>query len=251
MLTPRQRASFFEEGYLALEGLFSEGEIAPLRRAFERLQHRATELNGSGEIRQSKFVVDGDAEQGLRIHRVVGCGAVEPELARIAADQRLLAPVGELLESSHVVQLLNQAHFKLPGDEVAFGWHQDSVHRRYGTELWRDVNGTGSYVQTVLAIDDITEENGPLRFACGSGARGHREPNGGSLPDDLARQCRVEAPTMRAGGVLLFGPYVYHASEPNRSPQPRRVLINGYASPGANRRHYPWLGSGKLMAVPA
>ncbi|HEY6322362.1 MAG TPA: hypothetical protein VJA16_12460 [Thermoanaerobaculia bacterium] len=42
------------------------------------------------------------------------------------------------------------------------GWefeaHQDSEHRRYGTAEWRDVGGRGSYVQSVVAIDDSTPD---------------------------------------------------------------------------------------------
>jgi ectoine hydroxylase-related dioxygenase (phytanoyl-CoA dioxygenase family) len=53
--------------------------------------------------------------------------------------------------------------------------------------------------------------------------------------------------TMEPGDALFFGPYVFHASEPNRGRSPRRALINGYASPGANRRVYPGRGSGRLL----
>jgi hypothetical protein len=54
---------------------------------------------------------------------------------------------------------------------------------------------------------------------------------------------------MAAGGVLLFGPYTFHRSLPNRSSRPRRVFINGYAAPGANRRVYPGEGAGRLLSV--
>lgn len=249
MLSPAQIERFERDGFLAVPGVFSQGELESLRRAFDRLEAIAAELPGPRDVGASRFVVE-RPDGVLRIHRVVGCGAVEPELGRIGADARLTERAARLLGGEHVVQLLNQAHFKLPGDGVAFGWHQDSVHRRYGTELWRDVNRRGSYVQCVLAIDDVTADSGPLRFAVGSHLRGHREPTGGTLPPDVEGHCAIEAPTLAAGGLLLFGPYVYHASSANRSKRPRRILINGYASPGANRRDYPWLGTGRLMHAP-
>ena len=53
--------------------------------------------------------------------------------------------------------------------------------------------------------------------------------------------------TMEPGDVVMFGPYTFHSSEPNRSDHPRRALINGYAARGANRRVYPGRGSGRLL----
>ena len=61
-------------------------------------------------------------------------------------------------------QLINQAHFKLPGDEVAFEWYQDSTHRGYGGKYWQYVNGWGSYVQTLTTIDEVSQRNRPGYF---------------------------------------------------------------------------------------
>ena len=52
---------------------------------------------------------------------------------------------------------------------------------------------------------------------------------------------------MRAGSVLVFGPYAIHRSLPNRSGVPRRVFINGYAYPGANARVYPGEAAGRTL----
>jgi hypothetical protein len=57
-------------------------------------------------------------------------------------------------------QIINQAHFKMPGDGVAFEWHQDSQNRRYGTELWTDGGAPhGAYIQTLTAVDEVTAYN--------------------------------------------------------------------------------------------
>jgi hypothetical protein len=47
--------------------------------------------------------------------------------------------------------------------------------------------------------------------------------------------------------VLFFGPYAVHGSTSNESKYSRRVLINGYAYPGANGRVYPGEGSGRRL----
>jgi ectoine hydroxylase-related dioxygenase (phytanoyl-CoA dioxygenase family) len=54
---------------------------------------------------------------------------------------------------------------------------------------------------------------------------------------------------MEPGSVAFFGPYTVHSSLPNRSASPRRILINGYAYPEANRRIYPGEGAGQRIRL--
>ena len=61
-----------------------------------------------------------------------------------------------------VAEIINQAHFKAPGDGVDFPWHQDSVNRGYHTGKFLDVHGNRSYVNIAVAIDAETPDNGPL-----------------------------------------------------------------------------------------
>jgi ectoine hydroxylase-related dioxygenase (phytanoyl-CoA dioxygenase family) len=96
----------------------------------------------------------------------------------------------------------------------------------------------------------MTDENGPLEFvpieavAVDAAGRLAAAPDGPRV--DASRAIPV---TGRAGDVLFFGPYAVHGSTPNTSTKPRRVLINGYAAPGANRRYYP--GRGACRTLPA
>ena len=245
------RRAFDVRGFVILVDLFSADEVRRVREAFDRLEARAAAIESGGEQDGAVFFVHpiahGPRAGSNAIDRVCWAGAAEPELLALAEDPRLLTPVARLLGTEAMDQLINQAHFKLPGDGVAFPWHQDSTHRRYGTSDWIDVNRRGSYVQTVLALDDVDDTNGPLRFLPGSQRTGHRDlPRDGALPPDLARVEPVSA-TMKAGSVALFGPYVVHGSTANRSDRPRRVLINGYACPGANRRVYPGRGAGRRL----
>ena len=48
----------------------------------------------------------------------------------------------------------------------------------------------------------------------------------------------------KPGDTLFFGPYAAHASFENTSAMYRRVLINGYAYPGANDLNYPEIYGG-------
>ncbi|HZF12912.1 MAG TPA: phytanoyl-CoA dioxygenase family protein, partial [Thermoanaerobaculia bacterium] len=173
--------------------------------------------------------------------RVVWAGGCEPAFLAAGCDVRLTSIVGQLLGSSRADHLLNQLHAKYPHDGLEFEPHQDSEHRRYGTPEWRDVDGRGSYVQAVVAIDDSTPENGPLVFYPRSGRRGHLDP--ALVRHRYRRRLGVPA-LLAAGSAAFFGPYVVHRSAENRGTAPRRIAINGFALPGANARAYFGAGTG-------
>jgi ectoine hydroxylase-related dioxygenase (phytanoyl-CoA dioxygenase family) len=243
---------FYEEGYLILENLFSREEVAAMGEAAEQLRAVGRELAAalppeSGEEKVehagSQFVFGGE-NGSRRLLRVVWAGGCEPAFLACGRDARLTSVVGQLFGSGSAVHLLNQLHAKYPNDGLEFEPHQDSEHRRYGTPEWRDVDGRGSYIQTVVAIDDTTPENGPLIFYPGSGRRGHLDP--ASVRRRFQDRPGVPA-LLTAGSAAFFGPYVVHRSAENRGLSPRRIAINGFALPGANSR--PYFGSGTGVPV--
>ena len=253
-LTREHVDEFYERGFVLVRGVFAHAEVEEMRAAFERLRDTADRLGETCMHRGAQFVLERGAGDGtaasVRIHRICWCGAAEPLLSRYGMDPRLLAMASQLLGSKEMNHLINQAHFKEPGDGVEFPWHQDSTHRRFGQEEnWRDVNGRGSYVQTVTAIDPVGKDNGPMHLIPGSCTLGHIAPRSdGELPPSVDARSAVAA-EMEAGSVLLFGPYTFHSSPPNRSSRTRRIFINGYAYPGANSRVYPGDGAGRLVSV--
>src|SRR5262245_33933228 len=250
-LTESQIRDFYEIGFLLVPSVFSSAEVAQMRAAFARLESTARGLTEPGMVRGSQFVVERKARGGARTrdHRVVWCGAAEPVLSKFGRDPRLVRIAAQLLGSRTMSQLINQAHFKIPGDGVEFPWHQDSTHRRYGREEWRDVNGRGSYVQSATALDEVTRDSGPIEFIPGSPRLGHLDiPSDGRLPDSVDPG-RAVTPLPRPGDVIFFGPFTIHRSLPNRSSHPRRTFINGFAFPGANSRVYPGDGAGRTVGI--
>ncbi|MBW8876560.1 MAG: phytanoyl-CoA dioxygenase family protein [Acidobacteria bacterium] len=254
-LSPADLRRFHDDGYLILEDLFSREEVAEMAAAAERLRAVGREIAAAlpasedeaserkVEHAGSQFVFGGagGSNGSCRLLRVVWAGGCEPAFLDCGRDARLTAVVGQLLGSSTAVQLLNQLHAKYPNDGLEFEPHQDSEHRRYGTPEWHDVNGRGSYVQTVVAIDDSTPENGPLVFYPRSGRRGHLDPT--SVRRRYRDRPGVPA-LLAAGSAAFFGPYVVHRSAENRGAAPRRIAINGFALPGANSRPYFGAGTG-------
>ncbi len=255
-LSDREIEDFFTVGWIMKTALFRPDEIARMKASFDDLERIAAGLGASGTHRGSHFVL-GEKNGSQVIKRVVWAGGSQPYLLEIGADSRLIAPCAQLLASDVMDQLLSQAHFKRPGDGVIFGWHQDIQHRDKGNRTWIDVNGRGSFVQTLIAIDEMTANSGPLKFIPGSSTWGrvnfgdHDYDDSGYAAKRPPEFHEEEAVTILAkpGDTLFFGPYTAHASFENTSRQYRRVLINGYAYPGANRRVYPGNGSGRSITL--
>jgi ectoine hydroxylase-related dioxygenase (phytanoyl-CoA dioxygenase family) len=256
-LTDDEMRAYFEVGWVVRRALFRADEVARMRACFDELERMAHDLPATALHRGSYFVLA--EKNGTRvINRVVWAGGSQRYLLEVGSDARLTMPCAQLLQSDAMDHLLNQAHFKRPRDGVTFGWHQDIQHRDKGNGTWTDVNGRGSFVQTIIALDEMTPDSGPLLFIPGSakwgrvecGDEAEHERFGTSKPAKFREKQAVRM-AARPGDTLFFGPYTVHASFENTSERYRRILINGYAFPGANRRIYPGDGAGRRLTVAA
>lgn len=245
---------FFEIGWITRRALFGADEVERMKACFDELEQIAGELTETG-LRDGSYFVLGHKDGRRVIQRVVWAGGSQRYLLEVGSDPRLTIPCAQLLHDHAMDHLLCQAHYKRPGDGVKFAWHQDIQHRDKGNGTWADVNGRGSFVQTLVVLDEMTPDSGPIFFVPGSSKWG-RVDFGRRDDDRPAIACapfREEDAVMvlaRPGDTLFFGPYTVHASFENSSDRYRRVLINGYASPGANHREYPGDGAGRRLLAP-
>lgn len=252
-----ERAAFEADGYFVRRGVFAEADLAAARAAFDRLYAKAQRRGVTGLEDGAHFVLSGDPTHPT-VDRIVWAGGAEPHLLALAARPALLSPALALLGSDACEQLLCQAHYKMPGDGVSFAWHQDIQHRDKGGTSWQDRNGLGSYVQTILLLDPMTEENGALKFlpreVLGLAPRQRLSDRSYDYSEGMgakdAEHPEAQVVEGAPGDVLFFGPYAVHGSCPNGGTTPRRVLINGYAFPGANGRVYPGDGAGRRLPTP-
>ncbi len=250
MLSRAQVSEFFASGFLTLPGFFGSESVALMRAAFSRLERRAQRLGSTESVDGSLFVVEPAQDGSVKIERVVWCGAAEPALAVLGRTAPLLRVMGRLLGSPVVDQLINQAHIKVPGDGVHFPFHQDSYHRRYGTRWFSDVNGQGSFVQSLTAVDAMAPDNGGLWVVPHSHLGGHIETADGRLPEHAFDRSAAIPMRLEPGDLMLLSPFTIHGSGPNAGTTRRRVFINGFASPSANQRDYPGCGVGLRLNVP-
>jgi ectoine hydroxylase-related dioxygenase (phytanoyl-CoA dioxygenase family) len=165
------------------------------------------------------------------------CKIEQPQFASQALRDLLCHPAlgalaAELTGASKVqvwwVQLLYKPSLA-PGVQSAtsVGWHQD----RYYWSAWEE----GSELFTAwIALSDVREESGPMRFVRGS----HRwglVPENDFFKQDLADQrsaislpagetWQEVAAILPPGGVSFHDDYTLHGSGPNASGLPRRSL---------------------------
>jgi hypothetical protein len=256
ILTDSEVHEFHDNGWITKPALFRRDEIARMQKCFERLEWLAQGMRESGLKQGSHFVL-GEKSGARIIKRVVWAGGSQPYLLQVGEDSRLTLPCAQLLGSRQMDQLLSQAHFKRPGDGVIFGWHQDIQHRDKGDGQWQDINGRGSFVQTLIVLDEMTADSGPLQFVPGStkwgrvefGDHDYDDPEYKAKQPPQFNEADVVTINAQPGDTLFFGPYTAHASFQNKTDSYRRVFINGYAYPEANSRVYPGDGAGRTISV--
>ena len=129
----------------------------------------------------------------------------------------------------------NKLNMKAKAHGAAVEWHQDWAFYPHTND---DLLAVG------VAIDAMTEENGCMLMVPGSHKTeltSHHE-NGvfvGAVADPDFNPQRVEKCLVGAGGISLHHVRTLHASAPNHSTNPRRLLLLQYCSLDS----WPLLGS--------
>jgi len=229
-------SQFHRDGYAIIRGLFDADEVAALSDAFGRIHARAMALGRSWRDRNIFFRIADDKALGPILRYAQWAAWLDPTLEETRRDPRILAVLEPLL-GRNLKQIINQLHWKPPGAAMAdFGFHQDSRSRR-PRGAYRDL--ANSYVQTGIAVDPHTSENGAMILCPGS----HRL---GELPFDPEKHSMdvaldvADLPTFGAdpdnlvtlelapGDFALWHVHTLHGSGPNRALIDRRLYINGY-----------------------
>ena len=148
---------------------------------------------------------------------------------QLSTHPRVLDCMEQLLGAN--VLLKSTRLFYKHGQSASFvGWHQDGI-----TERLEDARVPGVWI----GITAATVENGCLRVV----PRSHRlglvphafRPHADNLTaEGITAQAEIESPhdiVMRPGEMSLHHPLVLHASNPNRSTEPRIGFTATYSTP--------------------
>jgi 2-aminoethylphosphonate dioxygenase len=226
VLTAEQMAAYREQGWLLARGFVAPPELEALARWTDELVARPEEP-GKHMVYCEPSLHDAARRIIQRIENFcpyhVGFDAfVRHGRLREAVEQLLGAPACLFKE---------KINFKMPGG-AGFEPHQD---QQAGWSRYASM-----FITAMVTIDRATIENGCLEM--GDGAR---------LSDLIGAEWRpltaeemksfslVPVPT-EPGDVLFFDSYAPHASKPNMTDRPRRILYLTYnaAAEGDHRARY-------------
>lgn len=207
ILTRKQLIDYDELGFIQSIPILSETEVEYYRAEIEKtcraIGGHVTRINATHLFFRWAWE--------LSIHRRV-----------LDCMEQLLGP-NILLKSTRL--------FYKYGQSASFvGWHQDGI-----TERLEDARVPGVWIGLTAA----TVENGCLRVV----PRSHRlglvphafRPHADNLTTQgITAQAEIDSPhdiVMRAGEMSLHHPLVLHASNPNRSTEPRIGFTATYSTP--------------------
>lgn len=224
-ISKAQAAQFDRDGYLVLESLFSDVEVAFLQR-------EAGKLLSDPDALEEETVI---SEPGSReIRSIFRIHAQSQVVARLAADERL-ADVARFLLGDEVYIHQSRLNYKPGFQGKEFYWHSDF-------ETWHVEDGMPrmrALSMSVLLAENMAH-NGPLMLIPGS----HRSflTCVGQTPEDhyrmslkrqeygvpdedslaeLAHKHGIVAPTGKPGSVVIFDCNIMHGSNGNITPFPR------------------------------
>ncbi len=229
-LSEAQRLSYQRDGYVLLPALFDAAQTAAMAAESDRLVDEL--VNASLALGEVSPRIDlRSRTEGPVLLKIQPLADVSPLLRQVSEDDRLLQPMRDLLgceplmleEKLNGKELLDCDLGDLPVRPAApdFPFHTD-YHYFY-------LDGyPPETLSSAIAIDACTRENGALRVVPGSHLR-QDWPMASTWPPYLdaasfpaQAQVYLECP---AGTVVVFDSRLAHASSPNATTQPRRLLI--------------------------
>jgi ectoine hydroxylase-related dioxygenase (phytanoyl-CoA dioxygenase family) len=240
-LSVEQLASFARDGYLVLQDQFSEDELAECREASDRIIEMSINSTLALGRRHPRLDAKVHDDGRVTVRKIQPINDLDDRLAAIASDERLVGPLRQLMDDEPILmeeKLNPKQTLDTRGLDLAV-LARSSFNREVGMEGFHLHHDWGYYRQqgypentlsSAVVIDDCAGR-GPLRVIPGShlvdAPLVDDDPESGSgvvvdgffSPDDLVP---LDVP---AGAVMLFHAKLVHDSEPNRSRQPRRVMI--------------------------
>ncbi len=234
MLPTEQIAAFQRDGYLVINNLLSEAELAPIEAVFERFLQADPELVAA--MGRDFCDMSGPYDRAFADFNIINAvlpRKYAPKLAGNLFEQYAQALAEQLLGPEATLDY-DQFLSKRPGrDQAVFAWHQDLGYWPTGTPDTRTTTFS-------LALDDATPENGCLQVVPGSHREAALRPHRPAFRTDPATGLREQAHTLtidlepedevvflpvKRGGITIHNERIVHGSAGNPSPRWRRTYI--------------------------
>lgn len=227
-LTPEQRQSFDEDGFLVVRNVLDKPAVEQLIEAGDR---RARAFLNKPELLEKEEYNHLDLRPGLLKEKpFFSLLAHSPTVPLVV---QLLSPNIQL----HSLALIYKRPVSPEGTPFRRGWHRDiRIPKDLGH---RDLPRVG--IKICYCLTDFHKPNsGMTLFARKShlSSEALKIRKGENDPDDV-EVCDL---TLNAGDAVLFENRIFHTAAPNRSDRVSRVLMYGYA--------YRWLKPEVYLEIP-
>jgi hypothetical protein len=220
------------DGYIAIENAFNPDEVGKMQREADAILELI--VNASiGLGRKSGRLDILQKENGDQIVRKIQpINDLSLYLAQISNDERFLGPMRTVMGDEPVLMEEKLNYKELLPDPVSgfdFGPRPSDrfpIHSDWA--YYAAQNYPQSIISSAIALDDCTEDSGPLHIWPGT----HKE----HLPHDKVEIGLEVQPGLidpdggidllvPAGTVMIFSSLLIHNSKPNLSGRPRRLMI--------------------------
>lgn len=252
---------YWEHGYAVVRGLFSNSEMAEIQAESRRIYELGKQHHATYRHKNLLYEILPESYAGQRyVLQAHWIAWVSPLFERLRRDPRVLAVMEPLL-GPDIKQVAQQIHWKPPGaaNRTGYRFHQD-LRFRERKDAFRDL--MSSYINTGLAIDPATRENGCLQVFPDSHQQGYLGLSddgpimkGTTQTDELVRAgldpARVVDLELEPGDLALWGLLTVHGSNANHSPHDRAFEIQSYVRAASSDRGEWAFRGGESIALGA
>jgi len=244
-LTPAQKASFAANGFLTLEPITTESELATLRTLFDSLFAQRV---GYKDGNLFDLTATDPKGQTTTVPQMLFPSKYAPELTQTSYWQNALSIAMQLLDVGHYGRedliVRDHAIVKPPGSTGATPWHQDEAY----WEEHLDYNELSVW----MPLQTTSVEMGCMQFIPRSHlgeVLSHHPMNNNpkiialEVDEGLINESKAVACPLPAGGVTIHSARTLHYTSGNKSAVPRRAYILTIGTPPQKRelpRNFPW-----------
>jgi ectoine hydroxylase-related dioxygenase (phytanoyl-CoA dioxygenase family) len=237
-LTPEQIAFFHENGFLAIDAITTQDEIAFMRELYDRIFERR-----AGREVGDQFDLAGADEEGkpAALPQILGPSKYAPEFKTLQCRANALdlsrQLLGEAAEFQGEHAILKPAFMGAPTP-----WHQDEAYWNPALEYHA--------LSVWIPLQEATLENGCMQFIPGSHRLEvlphhsiNRDPRIHGLEVDSVDASPAVACPLPPGGATFHLSRTLHYTGPNGTANPRRAFIMGFGlptKPYPSDRRFPW-----------
>jgi phytanoyl-CoA hydroxylase len=253
-LQSEQVEQFYNQGYLVVDNVLSEEELAPLIAAIEGyIDRRARELKAAGKIQDlcegqpfekrfaGLYAQSREIENDLDIYN----SRLE-EMYKFLYNEKLMDVVESLVGSEILCNPIQHLRAKIPTPIIAEGvpeyvhnvpWHQDAATMQEDADPY-------PVVTFWMPLVDAIKETGCMEVLPGAFRAGllpHQNYAGLTIIPAELPEIKPQAVPCKKGGLVIMSKYTPHRGLPNKSDIVRWSLDLRYQPAGTStgRSFYP------------